>query len=424
MDDLPENAVKAHDFELSYRAHPSVSTDPFYSSPPDSLNAAPGTLLKVEAVTDTSKYTLAPGLSLSRFMYQSQTFQGRRVPVSAYILWPYSAREYENEGGKMPMVVWAHGTSGNNDESAPSNIQHLWHHFQAPYQLALQGYVVVATDYAGLGVGKDAAGEPVRFEYLNGISQANDLAYSIPAAQKAFPELSKNFVMVGSSLGGLAAWAFAERQVSKTVDGHLGTVIFHPGTNILNLKDEALSVFLPMMIPGLENYQPDFKPDDLLTGYGCQMFSTFSAMKGCNTLLFQFDSKRTLRDDFRSNVILAEYVKLTAAGGKKVHGDVLFIHGEDDPIVSVESVTEAKDQLVSLNPDISIEFHVLPNVTHASALYAGFRRSLDWIDARFLRKPLEAGHASTRARLARPPEAQQVEANWHMEKQSGPWQAF
>lgn len=47
--------------------------------------------------------------------------------------------------------------------------------------------MVVATDYAGLGVGVDTLGKSIVHEYLNGVAQANDVAYSILAAQKAFP---------------------------------------------------------------------------------------------------------------------------------------------------------------------------------------------------------------------------------------------
>ena len=159
-------------------------------------------LLKVEREKNTSLYTLAPNLSLSRFIYQSKTSNGTLVPVSAYVLWPYRARDY---GDGLPLVVWAHGTSGTNDECAPSNIQNLRHHFQSPYQLALLGYIVVATDYAGLGVETDGSGNSIVHEYLNGVAQANDIAFSIPAAQKAFPKLSKRFVVIGSSEGGLAA---------------------------------------------------------------------------------------------------------------------------------------------------------------------------------------------------------------------------
>lgn len=108
--------------------------------------------------------------------------------------------------------MWAHGTSGGSKDAAPSRIRNLWQHFVGPYQLALQGYVVVAPDYSGLGLSQDALGKPIVHEYMASPSQANDLVYSAQAAQAAFHELSKQFVVVGHSLGGGAAWAVAQRQ--------------------------------------------------------------------------------------------------------------------------------------------------------------------------------------------------------------------
>ena len=202
MTSYSDNTAMAHGFEESYRAHTSVSADPFYSVPKDAGNATAGKLLKVERETNTSLYTIAPNLALSRFIYQSKTSNGSLVPVSALILWPYVARPHHDG---CPVVAWAHGTSGSAAECAPSNIRNLWHHFQAPFQLALLGYVVVATDYAGLGVGTDAFGKHIVHEYITGPAQANDVFYSILAAREAFPQLSKQFVVIGSSQGGSAA---------------------------------------------------------------------------------------------------------------------------------------------------------------------------------------------------------------------------
>lgn len=72
-------------------------------------------------------------------------------------------------------------------------------------------YVVVAADYAGLGVGKDALGKPTVHEYLASSSHAHDVFYSVQAAQTSFPELSKHFVIIGHSQGGGVAWAAAQR---------------------------------------------------------------------------------------------------------------------------------------------------------------------------------------------------------------------
>ena len=64
-----------------------------------------------------------------------------------------------------------------------------------------QGYVVVGTDYAGLGVHKDESGEPIVHESLAPPSHANDVVDAVQAAQNAFPELSQEFVVIGYSQG-------------------------------------------------------------------------------------------------------------------------------------------------------------------------------------------------------------------------------
>lgn len=419
---LSTATINAHYFELSYRAHSSVAEDPFYTVPKNATDVAPGTLLKVERETNTSFYTLAPNLSLSRFMYQSKTSNGTLVPVSAYILWPYIAREY---GDGLPVVVWAHGTSGANDECAPSNIQNLWHHFQAPYQLALLGYVVVATDYAGLGVGADASGKFIVHEYLNGLAQANDVAYSIPAAQKAFPELSKRFIVVGSSEGGLAAWGFAERLVSEPMNGHLGTIALSPAIRILNSNatEAIMPQILLLIAPSLIANFPAFKPEQIFTPKGQKVLEAYVALKGCNTVLFNLDLTNILKGGWQNNPSVQKYQKIAAVGGRCIRGAMLVIQGGVDPIVYPPSVTDAVNETLKADPSAKIEYHLLPDVSHAPAMYAGQSIYLDWIAARFSGLPVKPGFSRFDPQPVRPAAAQQLETNWFIQNETEPWQA-
>ena len=425
MDSLPSNIINALEFEKSNRAHPSVSTDPFYTAPPESATYEPGTLLKVERESDTSLYTLAPNLSLSRFMYQSKTSTGSLVPVSGYVLWPYTTRSYH---GGYPVVAWAHGTSGCTPESAPSNIKHLWNHFQAPYQLALNGYVVVATDYAGLGVGNHANGQSIPHEYITGPAQANDIAFSIIAAQAAFPELSREFIVLGSSLGGGAAWAFAQRLVNEPMAGHLGTIALSPVTQLLNLDldSETMPILILLLTPSLTANYSNFKPEDILTAEGCQSLRTYLALNGCNNLLFQLATQKPnlLNLTWHTNTHIQQWQSLAASGGKPISGPLLVIQGQDDPIISTRSVTGAVNETVKAHPQSSqIEYCLLPNVTHASAMYAGQQIYLDWIAARFMGEPAKRGYHHWVARPVRPAGVQQLEANWFVKEMTEGWQA-
>lgn len=112
-------------------------------------------------------------------------------------------------------------------ECASSHIRGLRDGFSEPFALALSGYVVVAPDYAGLGI------PDIKSPYFVLPSQANDLAYAIQAAQTAFPKLSRQFVVMGQSQGGGVAWSSAQRQVQTPVPGYLGTVAVSPFTDIL-----------------------------------------------------------------------------------------------------------------------------------------------------------------------------------------------
>ena len=140
MSGLPQPVLDALEFEKAIRVKDSVLNDPFYQVPLESSQAAPGTLLKVEKDVDTKPYLIPAGTALSKIVYQSEKLNGTPVPVSAFILWPYTARAHQ-DGYRV--VAWAHGTSGASADHAPSNYKNLWQHFVAPYQLALQGYVVV-----------------------------------------------------------------------------------------------------------------------------------------------------------------------------------------------------------------------------------------------------------------------------------------
>ena len=155
------------------------------------------------------------------------------MPASAFILWPYSPK---SQADGYAVIAWAqaHGTDKATVNHAPSNHATLSQHFLAPFQLAAQGYVVVGPDYAGIGVHKHASGEPIVHEYLGSPAHANDVVYAVQAAQKNFPEFSQDFVVIGHSQGGGAAWATAQRLVDRPVPGYLGGVAISPVTTILD----------------------------------------------------------------------------------------------------------------------------------------------------------------------------------------------
>ena len=356
-------------------------------------------------------------------MYQSQRSDGSLVPVTAYILWPYCARPHPDG---YPVVSWAHGTSGVNAECAPSNIKSLWHDFQVVFPLSLNGYVVVASDYAGLGIDKDALGNPVVHEYLTGPAQGNDVVFSIEAAHEAFPELSKEFVIIGSSEGGQAAWAAAERlDREPLLKGHLGTVAISPLTRLLSEPQEGwiIPLLLLMLTPGLDQKFADFKPEDILTEKGVKILNAYRLMQGCNTLLFQLPiDQDILKSDWPFNPHIQQYQQIATTGRSPISGPLLVIHGDSDHIVNTGSVTEAVEAANGVSPSAHIAYHILPHVSHVPAMYASQPIWMDWIADRFAKKHLSPGLSRHVAKPIRPASAQLKETNWIVQDATESWQ--
>lgn len=142
-EELSAAVLVATNFERSNWAGSSTQLDPFYNDIPSNASTAPaGSVIKVEQYTNTSLYTVAPNVALSRFLFMTENLNGTAIPASAFVLWPWMPRQFKNISG-LPVVVWGHGTSGWSGECAPSHIRNLGYQYSAPFALALQGYASI-----------------------------------------------------------------------------------------------------------------------------------------------------------------------------------------------------------------------------------------------------------------------------------------
>lgn len=415
---LPPDIQAALDFEKASWATGSVSEDPFYTVQSSTADSPAGTLLKVEEDANATAFTLPPNTAISRFIYQSKRLDGLLVPVSAYILWPYSPR---SQADGYQVVAWAHGTSGITDESAPSHFSNLWQHYLAPYQLALQGYVVVATDYAGLGVGKDSNGKAIVHEYIANPAAANDVIYSVSAAREAFPSLSKEFVVIGHSQGGGAAWATAQRNAIEATPGYLGAVAISPVTTTIELPDPTGSFLAAIMSESIAGTFPDFKTSDIIQPPAQQALKTLHEVKGCGPVAVGlltplFIAGALLEPDWKENVYVRKFQDLVANGGKKIAGPLLVIHGQADANIDVNLIIAAVNETVSLFPSSEINFHLLPKTSHVATPTGSQHVWMDWIADRFAGRQAKPYQGASVAVPARPASSYSPELNWYIER--------
>jgi pimeloyl-ACP methyl ester carboxylesterase len=205
----------------------------FYSSPPMELLASspPGEVLRVEHVNtytpqEVANKTKLPsslyGAEVYRVLVASQSPPGSPQAVSGLILVPTGIAPAEG----FPVFVYGHGTTGIADQCAPSHIPAI---FEDLLHWVANGYVVAATDYAGLGtpglhpygVG-DVAG-------INMLDSARAALHFCDHTPGAAPPLSNRMILAGHSQGGQSA-LFAH-QLWKSYAPELnvlGTVVFAP----------------------------------------------------------------------------------------------------------------------------------------------------------------------------------------------------
>lgn len=394
----------AVNFERSNWATGSITQDDLYQSPANASSLPPGSVIKVEPFVNTSTYTLAPNTALSRILYTSRDVHNKTIPASAFVLWPFLPLNYPNltsprsgtNSTRYPVVGWGHGTSGVFSECGPSHIRNLWYQFSATFELALNGYVVVAPDYQGLCANKSFDGTQIAHPYLVGSAAADDLFYAVQAAQVAFVEkLSKEFVVMGHSQGGNAAWAAAVRQHQNPVDGYLGAVAGSPVTNLTGLFStlgQAVPPQLPMLAAqAVQAFNPEFNLSSMLTSQGLARFDLAKTVSMCNSavgeLLADFpasDNGALLRQNWSTLPDIVHYLDATnGPGNLPTSGPMLVLQGTSDPAVPYQFTDIAVAETCAINGDQGIQYARFEGVSHVPVLFAGRRIWLDWLAQRF-----------------------------------------
>jgi acetyl esterase/lipase len=202
-------------------AESSVAT--FYASPAPSAGAAPGTVVRSETVVGAP-----PGSHARWVVYHSTDVTGVDIVVSGLVIVP----DGPTPAGGRTVVSWAHPTTGTAPRCAPSSGIAPFALIEGLTELLSDGYVVVATDYAGMGV----AGAP---SFLIGETEAANVL-DMARAARTMPDTgaSSRLVLWGHSQGGHAALFAAQRAADYAPELHLlGVAVAAPATDLTTLLD-------------------------------------------------------------------------------------------------------------------------------------------------------------------------------------------
>lgn len=232
---------------------------PFYT-PPDPIPQDLGTIIRREPLG-----VEVAGGTAERILYVSERPDGTRAVSGGMLFLPDAPAP---EGGR-PIVAWEHGTLGMGDACVPSrSTTPLADIATFLPQMLEQGWIVVATDYVGLGT-------PGPNQYLVAEAEVRDVVNSVRAA-RTLPEADAGdrYVTFGHSQGGHASiWT-----------GHLGPD-YAPELQLLGVAAAAPALNLPEiasaqwdtpvgwvigsdLIESWPTYYPDLPVDSILSAAG------------------------------------------------------------------------------------------------------------------------------------------------------------
>jgi pimeloyl-ACP methyl ester carboxylesterase len=361
----------------------------FYGVPDPLPTGKPGDVIRSEPVN-------IPGLngSMSRVMYLSTNINGEAIAVTGLILIPNGTAP----SGGWPIITWAHGTTGIADACAPS-LQPA-EFVTLANGLLDAGYLVVATDYEGLGT-------PGRHPYIVGESEARGTLDIVRMAQN-FPNAnaSKRYVIWGHSQGGHAAM-FAGH-IARTYAPEIELVADVAGAppSQLLLVNAALQTspykhYIAMVAAAMNAAYGDQKADltQVLTPEGLDFLKNMDTM--CTSDLGKaaagLDFTKLQKADPATIPSWNQLLKDNDPGTftAPIPVPLLIIHGGNDEQIPVVSSAALFDQMCKIGQ--VAQRWVFAGQSHAGVIAPSFTSMMSWIGNRFAGKPMPDPIAPTGA---------------------------
>lgn len=231
--------------------------------PPRAPSPPPG-----EVLSDTP-LSLAPDVDaiadghLIRYMSTSGA-TGGPTEVSGVVFAPKGQPPQQG----WPVVSVGHGTTGIDDECAPSRAPDLRGYIWMVRNLTRRGWVVAITDYEGLGT-------PGPHPYLEPRSAGFNVIDAARAAVSIVEGASTTWASIGTSQGGQATWSAAELAPSYAPElKFVGSVALSPSADLTDMAthigdgryDLSQLSMMPTVLTGLSVTDPNLHPDNFLHG--------------------------------------------------------------------------------------------------------------------------------------------------------------
>lgn len=367
-------------FAATALAEPARAQFGFYDPPPDEIaGGRPGTLIRTEVMNGTPD-----GATAYRMVYRSVGLDGKPIAVSGVAIVPAGSAP---PGGR-PIVAWAHPTTGVEPQCAPSRDGTIFQTIQGLRDMLAKGYIVAATDYAGLGA-------PGPHPYLVGASEARAVLDSVRAAQ-ALPNAGagRRFAVWGHSQGGHAALftGILAKRVAPELE-LVGVAAAAPATELATLLSDdidtdggrnltAMTLWSWSRVygaPMARIVRPEAVPivDDLAAVCIESLTDILRRLGPTRALERQF----LVDDDFGSLPPWRSLLDRNTPGLLPRNVPVFIAQGTSDTLVRPQVTRDFALKLCRAGS--AVQFDALQGVGHLPAARDSADAAVSWMDARF-----------------------------------------
>ena len=344
----------------------------FYATPSPLPASAPGTVIRSESMTAPF-----PDTDAWRVMYVSTGITGEPIVVTGMVFAPSGPAP----AGGRPVVTWSHPTTGIDDVCAPSRAPKPYADVQGLEQFLDLGWVVVATDYEGLGtIG--------RHPYLVGASEARStLDIALAASRVPDWRTGRRVAVWGHSQGGHAALYtttiaddYTEIDVEAVVAGAPPS-----GLEDFALRDEvtALRPFTILVALAFNSIDPDDAPLDAAlspTGVALAERSTQACSADLHAAVAELPPGAVLTrqpptDEWLGVLRANDPLSIDTPSSVPT----LIIHGTDDDLIPVGNSIRVHQKFCELGR--RSELWVGEGTDHLTIVSATFPTMMRWISA-------------------------------------------
>lgn len=350
------------------------STARFYVQPSPLPAGGPGALIRSEHIVGSPL-----GSSAWRIMFHTTDLNGRDVVNTGLVVIPAA----KPPAGGRTIVSWGHPTTGVAQKCAPSRALDPFDLVEGLTDFLNRGYVVVYTDYTGMGTaGPDS--------YLIGETAGRNVLDAARAARQLLKDdASDRVVLWGHSQGGQAALFAAQLAPVYAPELRvLATAVAAPATDLASLLRADIGD-----ISGVSISSYAFDAYSKVYGYPLQSILTpaaIGALPAMNELclLSQNSALHAIAEPLIGKFLTADpettepWAGLLAAntpGAVRIASPLFVAQGEADKLVRPAS-TDAFVEQVRAGGTV-VTYDRIPGATHGTVALRALRSLFDWLSA-------------------------------------------